>query len=68
MSEFAARQVTRSHTIRINGRPDDVFGLFDPIGERRWSDDWNPVMIFPTSDVRQGGVFVTRNNDGTETI
>lgn len=68
MSEFTARQVTRSHTIRINGRPDDVFGLFDPIGEKKWSKDWNPVMIFPTSEIRQGGVFVTRANDGTETI
>jgi len=67
MSEFAARQVTRSHTIRINGRPNDVLGLFDPIGEKKWSEDWNPVMIFPTSNVRQDGVFVTRNNDGTET-
>ena len=68
MNEFAARQVTRSNIIRINGRPDDVFGLFDPIGEKKWSKDWNPVMIFPTSDIRQGGVFVTRNDDGTETI
>jgi hypothetical protein len=68
MSEFTARQVTRSHTLRLNGRPDDVFGLFDPIGEKKWSKDWNPVMIFPTSQVRQGGVFVTRNNVGTETI
>ena len=68
MSEFTARQVTRSQAIRLDGRPDDVFGLFDPIGEKKWSRDWNPFMIFPISQVHQGGVFVTRNNDGTETI
>jgi hypothetical protein len=67
MNDFAARQVTRSHMLRINGRLDDVFGLFDPIGEKKWSEDWNPIMVFPASDIRQGGVFMTRDNDGTET-
>jgi len=68
MNDFAAGQVTRSHTLRINGRPDDVFGLFDPIGEKKWSKDWNPIMIFPPSDICQGAVFVTRDDDETETI
>lgn len=68
MNDFAARQVTRSHILRINGRPDDVFGLFDPIGEKKWSEDWDPIMVFPPSDICQGAVFVTKDNDGTEAI
>jgi hypothetical protein len=68
MNDSAARQVTQSHILRINGRPDDVFGLFDPIGEKKWSEGWNPIMVFPSSDICQGAVFVTRDNDGTETI
>jgi hypothetical protein len=68
MDGFAARQVTRSRVLRINGRPDDVFGLFDPIGEKKWSENWNPIMVFPTSDICEGAVFVTRDSDGTETV
>ena len=68
MNDFAAQQVTRSPILRINGQPDDVFGLFDPIGEKKWSADWNPQMVFSPSDVCQGAVFVTRDNAGKKTI
>ncbi len=68
MKDFVARRVTRSHVLRLSGRPDDVFRLFDPIGEKKWSEDWKPTMIFPTSGVCQGAVFLTRDHHGTEAI
>ena len=68
MNLFDSRQVKRSRTLRIDGRVDDVFHLFDPIGEKMWSEDWNPTFVFPTSGVREGGVFVTRGSDGTEAV
>jgi len=68
MNDFAAHQVTRSHVLHINGQSDDVFGLFDPIGEKKWSAEWDPKMIFPPSQVCQGAVFVTRDEEETETI
>ena len=67
IKDFAARRVTRSQTLHLDGRVGDVFGLFDPIGEKKWSESWNPVMIFPASGVSQGAVFVTKDHDGAET-
>lgn len=68
MDDFAAQRVTRNHMLRLEGQPDDIFGLFDPIGEKKWSEGWNPIMVFPSSDICQGAVFVTRDDDGSETI
>jgi len=68
MTGFVARQVTRSYTINLDGRPDEVFGLFDPIGERKWSEGWNPIMIFPASGIAKGAVFVTTDKNGSESI
>jgi hypothetical protein len=68
MKDFVARQVIRSHVLSLNGRIDDVFGLFDPIGEKKWSEDWNPLMVFPPSGICQGAVFETRDKDGMKAI
>jgi len=54
--------------LSLNGGLDDVFGLFDPIGEKKWSEDWNPLMVFPPSGICEGAVFETRDKDGMETI
>jgi hypothetical protein len=68
MNDFVARQVVRSHVLSLNGEIDDVFGLFDPIGEKKWSEDWNPLMVFPPSGICQGAVFETRDKNGIQTI
>jgi len=53
-NDLSAVRVKRSCMLHINGRPDGVFGLFDPIGEKKWSEDWNPIIVYPTSGIRQG--------------
>jgi len=68
MNDFVARQVARSHLLSLNGGVDDVFGLFDPIGEKKWSEDWDPMMVFPPSGVCEGAVFTTRSKDDAEAI
>ena len=68
IKDFVARRVTRSQVLHLNGRIGDVFGLFDPIGEKKWSEGWNPIMVFPASNICQGAVFVTRDRDRMETI
>jgi hypothetical protein len=68
MNDFVARQVTQSYVLSLNGDIDDVFGLFDPLGEKKWSEDWNPLMIFPPSGICQGAVFETRGKDGKVAI
>lgn len=61
-------RVKRSRLIHLNGQSDHVFSLFDPIGEKKWAENWNPTFMFPEPGVRQGSVFTTRDHDGTETI
>jgi len=61
-------RVKRSWLLRLNGRSDLVFSLFDPIGEKKWAETWNPTLVFPDSAVRQGSVFTTKDHEGTETI
>jgi hypothetical protein len=68
MDDFFAVQAKQSRILHLSGRIDDVFPLFDPVGEKKWSEDWNPIPIFPSSGVQEGGVFLTRHDDGVEAI
>lgn len=61
-------RVKRSRLFSLNGRSDLVFSLFDPTGEKKWAENWNPTIIFPESVIRQGSVFSTRDYEGTQTI
>lgn len=61
-------RVRRSRLLSLNARSDLVFSLFDPIGEKKWAENWNPTFAFPEFAVRQGSVFTTRDREGTETI
>jgi hypothetical protein len=61
-------RVKRSQLLHLNGQCDIVFSLFDPIGEKKWAENWSPTLVFPASGVHQGSVFKTENHDGTETI
>ena len=63
-----AQQATRTHTIHLNGQIENIFTLFDPIGEKKWSEGWNPIIISPNAEIHEGTVFITKNRDGTETI
>jgi len=61
-------RVKRSHVIHLNGQSDKVFSLFDPMGEKKWSENWNPTIIFLDSDAIEGSVFTTKDHEGIETI
>ena len=70
MSKFAAKHVTRSHTIRLAGSPAQVFPLFEPLGERQWEPTFQPEMRYPASgEARAGAVFTTQHHfEATEII
>ena len=53
---FEAKHVVRSHTIEIQARPDAVFPLFTPMGEKKWVDGWDPIMHYPRSGEAMGKV------------
>lgn len=65
---FTSKHVVRNHVLHLNDVPKLVFGLFDPIGEKRWSEGWNPNMITAESTISQGAVFTTKNEEGPNTI
>src|SRR3972149_976957 len=67
MNRFMAKHAVRSHVLRLNDRPKAVLELFEPIGEKKWSDEWNPTMIFPASTISKGTVFTTKNKEGPDT-
>ena len=66
---FEANHVVKSHTIEIEARPEVVFPLFSPMGEKKWVEGWNPVMHYPRSgEAMEGAVFATRPEGEAETI
>ena len=59
MTEFVARHVRRSHTIRVDAPVDDVFALLTPAGEELWVEGWKPVYLHPRSGETQAGMVFT---------
>jgi hypothetical protein len=69
MATFTAQQITRSHIIQLNALPQQVFPLFEPLGEKLWTPAWDPDMLYPPSGIAQEGtVFTTRHGTGPVTI
>ena len=68
---FTASHISRSHAILLDAPPDQVFPLFEPVGEQSWATDWKPAFLFPPSGAAQvGAVFTTQvhEDDGQDTI
>lgn len=57
-----------SHSFSVDGHVDRVFGLFDPVSERDWVDDWHPVAIYPTELSRSEGTVFTIERDGRTAV
>jgi hypothetical protein len=51
-------KVSREHSFTVALPASDAFPLFEPIGEKKWAEGWNPV--FPSAGdlpLRDGSVF-----------
>jgi hypothetical protein len=59
---FRARRITRTARIQLIAPPSSVFPLFEPLGEKRWAEGWEPEMIYPPSGVTQKGAVFTTNH------
>jgi len=57
-----------SHTFEVQGPVKQVFGLFDPVSERDWVDDWNPLPIIPEELSRAEGTVFTLERDGRTSV
>jgi hypothetical protein len=57
-----------SHTFHVQGHIDQVFGLFDPVSERDWVDDWDPEPVFPEELSRATGTVFILQRDGRTAV
>ena len=51
-------RAVRVHRFAVALPPESAFGLFEPVGEKKWAEDWNPV--FATDEdarLHAGSVF-----------
>jgi hypothetical protein len=68
MSEFQGKRVTREYAQNNVAPPEKVFPLLCPVREADWVPGWQYRLIYSESGVAECGcVFITPNEDGTET-
>lgn len=60
------RSIRLTHTIEIDGDPDEILALMTPEGERLWVPGWAPEYLDDgVPDLAAGVVFVTRHKGET---
>ncbi len=57
-----------SHSFSIRGNVDQVFGVLDPVSEREWVDDWDPIPVFPEELSRAAGTVFKLVRDGRTAV
>jgi hypothetical protein len=61
---FMSEHNGKTATITLNGKIEQVFPVFGAFEERKWSDGWNPVLVFPTTETIQEGTTFLTNGHG----
>jgi hypothetical protein len=64
MSNFVAQRVKRSHVIHLPATIEEVFPLFEPLGEKHWAHGWDPEMLYPASGIAEEGTVFTTQHAG----
>jgi hypothetical protein len=66
-TNFKAKKVSRTATITVNGKIENVFPLFGAFEERKWADGWSPKLIYPDTEIiEEGTTFKTRGHGHDE--
>ncbi len=61
MNVMPPTRVTRTRTIRIHARPEQVFPMLCPVREVEWAEGWDPEVVYSDSGLVEADcVFVTR--------
>lgn len=57
---FVAEQYAQSASIELKANIEKVFPLFTPLGEKKWTEDWDPKIISTSSgEMQEGLIFQT---------
>lgn len=64
---FKAEKITQTATITLNENIETTFPLFGAFEERKWSKGWNPVLIYPSTEIiEEGTTFKTHGHGHDE--
>jgi len=59
-ANFRSERVSKTASITINGKIEDVFPLFGAFEERKWAEGWNPTLVYPAKEIiEEGTTFKT---------
>lgn len=65
--QFKSKKYSQTAAITINGVVENVFPLFGAFEERKWAEGWNPVLIYPETEViEEGTTFKTKGHGHDE--
>ena len=48
-ASFEARHIEKEATFEIDGTPDEVISLLEPLGRPRWVKSWSFEFLYPPS-------------------
>lgn len=61
-TDFKSQKVSRTASIVVHAPIGKAFALFGAFEERKWAEGWNPVLIYPSSEViEEGTTFKTKS-------
>lgn len=64
---FKAKKFSNTATIILNNKIESVFPLFGAFEERKWAEGWNPVLIYPETEIiEEGTTFKTKGHGHDE--
>jgi hypothetical protein len=61
---FIAQRVSKTATISVNGKIENIFPLFGAFEERKWADGWNPTLIYPSTEIMMEGTTFKTDGHG----
>lgn len=65
---FKSEKVSRTAKITTNGNIQKVFPLFGAFEERKWTEGWNPKLIYPSTEIIEEGTTFRTDGHGKEEI
>ena len=59
MTNFQAKRLTRTYTLDVTGKPEEIFPLLCPVREYEWIDGWTCDLIYSASGLAEEDCIFT---------